>query len=172
MTAFRRFTERLAYALALVGFAGLLLLATMVVVDIVSRALFSYALQGVNDVAAVVMAVVVSACIPNALLSKQNISIEVLGQTAGGIVQRMLDAFASLAVLLFFVLLAWQFVSYSQSITASGEQTWVLKIPVGPFWWIATAFFGASVLVQSLVVLTDLGRLFGRGDGPVHKVGG
>lgn len=153
--------EKLAYLLALVGFAGLLMLAMMVVADIVLRAVADYPLQGVNDVAAVIMAVVVSACIPNALLVRQNISIEVLGQVIGGRIRHLIDLFASLVVLLFFVLVAWQFVHFSASISASGEQTWVLKWPVGPWWWAATACFFVSVLVQVLVVSQDVARLLG-----------
>lgn len=155
--------ERLAYILALVGFAGLLILAVMVVLDIILRAVADYPLQGVNDVAAVVMAVVISACIPNSLLVRQNISIEVLGQVIGGRVRFAIDLFASLVVLLFFVLVTWQFVFYSASISASGEQTWVLKWPVGPWWWVATACFAVSVLVQLLVVSQDAVKLWGHG---------
>lgn len=162
MTMLCRLTERLAHWLALTGFAGLLLLATLVVADIALRGLFGHPLQGVNDVAAVVMAVVVAACIPNALLRKQNISIEVLGDLLGGRAQLMLNAFASLAVLLFFGLLTWKFIPYAASVTASGERTWVLKWPIGPWWWVATGFFAASVLVQFMVVLSDLARLAGR----------
>lgn len=156
--------ERLAYLLALVGFTGLLVLAVMVVADIVLRAVADYPLQGVNDVAAVVMAVVVSACIPNSLLARQNISIEVLGQMIGGRVRHLIDLFASLVVLLFFVLMAWQFTHYSASISASGEQTWVLKWPIGPWWWVATGCFFVSVLAQVLVVSQDAARLLGLDD--------
>lgn len=153
--------ERLAYALALVGFTGLLVLAVMVVADIVLRAVADHPLQGVNDVAAVVMAVVVSACIPNSLLARQNISIEVLGQILGGRVRYAIDLFASLVVLLFFVLMTWQFTQYAASVSASGEQTWVLKWPVGPWWWFATLCFAVSVLAQILVVSQDAARLLG-----------
>lgn len=161
MMAFHRLTERLAHLLALVGFTGLLILATMVVADITLRAVADYPLQGVNDVAAVVMAVVVSACIPNSLLARQNISIEVLGQAIGGRARYALDLFASIAVLVFFGLLTWQFIPYSASVTASGEETWVLKWPVGPWWWAATGCFAVAVLAQSMVALTDLSRLMG-----------
>lgn len=161
MKALQRLTERSAHALALVGFAGLLVLATMVVADIGLRALFDYPLQGVNDVAAVVMAVVISACIPNALLTRQNIAIEVLGSLLSPRIGRAINLFASLTVLAFFALVTWQFIPYAASITARGETTWVLKWPVGPWWWVATAFFSVAVIAQAMVVLTDLGRLLG-----------
>ena len=163
--------ERLAHVLALLGFAGLLILAVMVVADITLRAVVDYPLQGVNDVAAVVMAVVISACIPNALLLRQNISIEVLGQVLGGRYRSAFDLFASLAVLMFFTLVTWQFVHYAASVSASGEQTWVLKWPVGPWWWAATGCFGASVLTQVLVVVQDAAKLFGPAYPPSNGTG-
>ena len=114
----------------------------------------------------ILMAVVVAACIPNALLRKQNISIEVLGDLLGGRAQLMLNAFASLAVLLFFGLLTWKFIPYAASVTASQQTTWVLKLPVGPWWWVATGCLAVAVLAQLAVLITDLGYLFGKHDAP------
>lgn len=160
-----RFTQRLAHILALAGFAGLLILAIMVTLDILLRFFFAYPLQGVNDVSAVVMAVVIAACIPKCLLLKQNISIEVLGTMAPRPVQLALNLFASVAVLVFFALMARQFVPYSQAITESGEKTWVLGLAVGPWWWVATGCLAVAVLAQIVVVLGDLRALTGQGGG-------
>ena len=123
LATLHRSTERVAHALALVGLAGLLVLSLLVVADISLRALVDYPLQGVNDVYAVLMAVVIAACMPNALLTKQNIAIEVLGETLGGRLRIGLDCFASAATLLFFVLLTWRFVPYAESITASERRS-------------------------------------------------
>ena len=155
---FHKLTERTAQRLALVGLSGLLILSLMVVADITLRWLANYPLQGVNDVYAVVMAVVVSSCIPKALQTKQNISIEMLGEALGGRSRLALNAFASLLALVFFVLLLTQFIPYAQSITASGEKTWVLKLPVGPWWWGASVLFCFSTLVQFLVFLSDAAK--------------
>jgi TRAP-type transport system small permease protein len=160
----RRLTGRLTHLLALAGFAGLLILAIMVTADILLRFLFDYPLQGVNDVSAVVMAVVIAACIPQCLSLKQNISIEVLGSMSPRRIQLALNLFASLAVLGFFGLMVWQFVPYAQAITASGEKTWVLGWPVGPWWWVATGFFGIAVLAQLVVVLGDVRAISGLGN--------
>lgn len=156
---FYNLTEKVARILALVGLAGLLVLAIMVVADIILRAVFEYPLQGVNDVYAMVMAIVIAAAIPHSLLAKQNISIEVIGEALGGRTRAALESFASAAVLLFFCLLTWKFVPYSASITASGEQTWVLKLPVGPWWWAATGLFLISVISQFMVLVADVTRL-------------
>jgi TRAP-type C4-dicarboxylate transport system permease small subunit len=159
LNSFYKLTERVAHYLALVGLAGLLLLSIMIVADITLRALADYPLQGVNDVYAVVMAVVIAACIPNSLLAKQNITVEVLGETLGGRARLALDCFASAATLLFFSLMVWQFIPYAASITESGEKTWVLKLPVGPWWWVATALLCVAVLAQLMVFLSDILRL-------------
>ena len=149
-------TERVAHALALIGFSGLLILSIMVVLDIVLRTVADYPLKGVNDVSAMVMAVVIAACIPQSLIAKQNISVEVLGQVIGGRVNLALQALASLAVFVFFLLVAWQFVPYAQSVMASGERTWVLRWPVGPWWCVATVGFCFSAVAQLMVLVDDV----------------
>lgn len=149
------FTQRLAHYLALLGFTGLLILSVMVVLDIILRTVADFPLKGVNDISAMVMAVVIAACIPQSLLVKQSISVEVLGQVLGGRMRLLLDVIASLAVFVFFLLLAWQFIPYAASVTDSGERTWVLHWPVGPWWYAATACFIVSALVQLLVLIDD-----------------
>jgi TRAP-type C4-dicarboxylate transport system permease small subunit len=163
VTALHTLTGRLARALALAGLAGLLVLSITVVADIVLRATLDHPLQGVNDLYAVLMAVVIAACMPNALLTRQNIAIEILGEALdkvwGGRLRAALDCFASAATLAFFGMLVWQFIPYAASVSASGQKTWVLKWPVGPWWWAATALFAVAVLAQVMVFLADLSRL-------------
>lgn len=153
---FHSLTEKVAHILALLGFSGLLILSIMVVLDIILRNLFDFPLKGVNDISAVVMAVVISACIPQSLLIKQSISVEVLGQAIGGRLNLFLNAFASLAVFVFFALLVTQIFPYAASLTSSGEKTWVLHWPVGPWWYVAACCFFVSALAQALVLIDDL----------------
>lgn len=162
MKSIRRAVEKLAHVLALVGFSGLLVLSIMVAMDIILRAAIDFPLKGVNDVAAIVMAVVITACIPKSLLMKQHLSIEVLGQSLGARMRAALETFASFAVLVFFVLMVWQFIPYTISIVKSGQTTWVLKLPVGPGWWVATGFLVVAVLAQAAILMTDLAFLFGK----------
>lgn len=159
MHKLNRLTARLSHALALLGFSGLLLLSLMVAADIVLRSVADYPLQGVNDVAAVVMAVVIAACIPQSLRLKQSIAVDVLGTWLGGRAELALRAFASAAVLLFFTLTALQFFPYAAALTESGEQTWVLKWPVGPWWYAAATLFAFAALVQLVVTINDIGTL-------------
>ncbi|MCW5687065.1 MAG: TRAP transporter small permease [Pseudolabrys sp.] len=150
-------------AMALIGFFGLLILALMTTLDIGSRWLFAAPIHGVNDVSAIVMAVVIAACVPANLAARQNITVEFLGNMLGPRGKAFFDGFGGLFTLAFIGLMAWQFVPYSAEVTRSGQTTWVLKLPIAPGWWIATALLLISVPVQLVVVLFDFSRAF-RGD--------
>lgn len=146
-------------ALALVGFFGLLVLALMTTVDILCRWLINQPIYGVNDVSAIVMAVVIAACLPANLAERQNITVEFLGGALGPRGKAALDAFGGIVTLLFVTVLAWRFIPYSAEIARSGQTTWVLKLPVAPAWWVATALLMLSVPVQLVVIAADVARM-------------
>ncbi|WP_205470461.1 TRAP transporter small permease subunit [Breoghania sp. L-A4] len=148
--------------LALIGFFGLFALAMMTTLDILLRWLFQWPIQGVNDVSAVVMAIVISSCIPANLAMKQNIRVEVFGAIGGARLQRALEAFSSLLTLVFIGLIAWQFVPYAAGLRETGDRTWVLAWPVWPWWSVAAVMMWLAVVVQSVVFVTDLMAVFAR----------
>ena len=148
--------RRLARALALVGFAGLLLLALMTTLDVLLRWLFAMPLQGVNDVSAVVMAVVIAACIPANLAFKQNIRVEAAGLLGGPRLHALLEVLASLATLVFVALMAWQFLPYTLSLREAGDRTWVLGWAIWPWWAAASLMIGFGVLVQAMTLCLDV----------------
>lgn len=153
--------------LALIGFAGLFLLALMTTVDVLMRWLFSAPLHGVNDVSAVVMGVVIACCIPANLAERKNISVEIFGAMAGARTSLVLSAFSSVVVLVFISLMAWQFVPFTQGIYRSGRETWVLAWPIWPWWSAATLLLIFAAIVQLANLIRDLMALFvGRGTGP------
>lgn len=147
-------------AMALVGFFGLLILALMTTFDVLSRWLFNTPIHGVNDVSAIVMAMVIAACLPANLAARQNITVEFLGNLLGPRAKAALDGFGGVVTLIFVAVMAWRFVPYSIEATESGQTTWVLKLPVAPGWWIATALLLLSVPVQLVVVFFDFARAF------------
>jgi TRAP-type C4-dicarboxylate transport system permease small subunit len=151
-------------AMALIGFFGLLVLALMTTLDVGSRWLFGAPIHGVNDVAALVMAVVIAACMPANLAARQNITMAFLGNALGPRCKAFLDGVGGLFTLVFVGLMAWQFIHYSIEITNSGQTTWVLRLPIAPGWWIATALLLISVPVQLVVVLFDFVRAFRSGN--------
>lgn len=149
---------KVSRAMALIGFLGLLILALMTSVDITSRWLFGAPLHGVNDVSALVMAIVIAACVPANLAARQNITVEFLGNMLGRRGKAFLDGFGGLFTLAFVALMAWQFIPYSMEVTQSDQTTWVLKLPIAPGWWIATALLLISVPVQLVIVWFDFAR--------------
>ncbi|APE45253.1 hypothetical protein BOO69_02780 [Sulfitobacter alexandrii] len=152
--------------LALIGFAGLLVLAIMTTLDVLMRWLFDNPIHGVNDVSAVVMAVVIASCIPANLEGRRNISVDVLGAMTGRRATRLLDAFGGFVTLLFIGAVAWQFIGYADSMYHSGRRTWVLALPLWPWWAAATAFLWFAALIQLANVIRDLHRtLTGGSDG-------
>ena len=134
------------------------MLAIMTALDVLLRWLFSFPLHGVNDVSAVVMAVVISACIPINLAAKQNITVDVVGAALGPRIDRILDAFASLVTFGFIALVAWQFIPYAAGLRETGERTWVLGWPVWPWWTAAAALMALAALVQFFVLIADIRR--------------
>lgn len=157
-----------ARGLALIGLAGLLVLAIMTTLDVLLRWLFAAPLHGVNDVSAVVMAVVVAACIPANLAFKQNITVNVLGTALGSHAERAFEVLASLLTLVFVTLMAWQFVPYAAGLKETGEQTWVLAWPVWPWWVCAAAMLILAALVQVLVLAADIRALVTGGGAVAH----
>ena len=157
--------------LALVAFCGLLLLAMLTSLDVLSRWVLNVPLHGVNDVSAVMLAVIIAACLPANLAQRQNITVEFLGNALGARGKAALDAFGSLATLVFVALMTWRFALYAQDISASGQTTWVLRLPVAPAWWLATGFFCLSIPAQLMVLVFDLRRAFGS-EAPASASGG
>ena len=154
----------LARGLALVGFTGLLVLALMTTSDVLMRWLFKAPLQGVNDVSSVVMAVVISACIPANLAMKQNIRVEVFGAIATPRMKTLLEVFSSALTFALIALIAWQFVGYVDSLKANGDRTWVLGWQVWPWWSGATVMLWLAAFVQAMVLISDISSLFGGSD--------
>jgi TRAP-type C4-dicarboxylate transport system permease small subunit len=157
---------QVSQAMALVGFFGLLVLAVMTTFDVLSRWLFNAPIYGVNDVSAIVMAMVIAACLPANLAARQNITVEFLGNLLGPRAKAGLDGLGGLVTLAFVAAMAWRFIPYTMEVTTSGQTTWVLKLPVAPGWWFATAFLLLSVPVQLIVVVFDFSRAFA----PRHSV--
>jgi TRAP-type C4-dicarboxylate transport system permease small subunit len=133
-------------------------LATLTLADGTLRWLANKPIEGVRDVGAVIIAVAVSCCLPVALMERGHISIRVAGAWLGERAGRVLDAFAALAVQGVVLAMAWQFTVFAGKIARAGETTWVLKIPTAPFWYVVAAILWASVLVQAIVVVLEVGK--------------
>lgn len=145
-------------ALSVAGLAALLALAAMTLADGLMRWLANRPIEGVRDAGALIVAVAVTCCIPVALMERANIAIRVASSVFGARVGRALDALAAAAVWLVVGALAWQFTVYAGKLARANETTWILKLPVAPFWYAVAGILWLAVLVQAIVLVLDVAR--------------
>jgi TRAP-type C4-dicarboxylate transport system permease small subunit len=136
----------------LMGFIGL------TNVDVLMRSLFNSPINGVNDIAALVVAIVVGAFFPYALAERYHIAIEFAGSALGVRSRLWLQVFVALVTLVFFTLIAWQIIIYTIDLRVSGQTTWVVQIPSAPWWVVVSFFMVLCVLVQLGIFLSDFYR--------------
>jgi TRAP-type transport system small permease protein len=152
--------ESLALVIALVASACLLVVALATMADVLLRWLFKAPIHGLNDMSALVTAVVVAGCFPMLLTRRGNVTIRLLGSWLGPRTSRVLDSFGALVTAVFFALMTWQYIRYSAEMTQANEATPILRWPVGPWWWVVTALITITTIAALIVLARELrGRL-------------
>lgn len=147
--------------LSFVGLAALMLLAGMTLADGVGRSLFNQPIEGVRDIGGLAIAVAVSCCLPMGLLERGNVTIRVF-ENMSAAVGRVLNFAAAVLVEIVLLAMAWQFYLYAEKMARAREVTWVLQIPIAPFWYGVDFIIWCAAIVQAVVVLLELARLGGR----------
>src|SRR4051812_43351191 len=147
-------------ALSVVGLFALMILAFITLANGLMRWLLNQPIAGVVDVGALAIAIAVSCCIPVAMMERSHIAFR-LASSASPALGRVLDVFADLAVAIVLGLMAWQFWIYAGELVASGERTYVLKIPAAPFWYASDVIFWIATAVQLVALALSIGRMLG-----------
>ncbi len=148
----------LTQRVATVGVVGMLFIAFATIADVVSRALLSRAITGMEEVAGMALAVAVSACLPAGAAQRVNITVDLLSGRIGAAAQARLERFGALALLVLYALLALRVGQYAAELGARHATTVYLNVPIAPFLWVVSAFLAATTLVQALVVFTLVER--------------
>jgi len=161
LAALERLTLNATRALSVVGLIALMGLAAMTLADGLLRWLANRPIEGVRDLGGLAIAVAIACCIPVGLIERGNIAIR-LGGTLHAMVGKILDAIAALAVAAVLAAAAWQFWIYAAKLARAHETTFVLQIPIAPFWFGVDAILWCAVLVQAIVALRDIARVFSR----------
>lgn len=143
---------------------GLVAFILVTIFDVLMRWLFNSPIDGVSDVAPLVVAIVVSSFFPFALAERHHVSIEFLGNLLGPKRRVWLDTFVALVTWIFFLLLAWQFVVYTIDLHEVGQTTWVVQIPVAPWWVFVCLFMVLCVVVQLNILLIQSWRALSGND--------
>ena len=94
-------------------------------------------------------------------MERGNITIR-LGGLLHPMVGRLLDALAALIVCAVLALAAWQFWLYAAKMARAHETTFVLQIPIAPFWFGVDVILWLAVAVQLIVALRDLVKVFSK----------
>lgn len=149
---------RATRAIAVVGFVALLAVALGTMLDVLLRWVANAPIKGLNDINGLAVAIVIASCLPLVVAQRQNISIRFLGEAAGPGVARWLDALGSGALLAFVVLIGWQLTMHTMGLAESGRTTWHLRIPVTPYWSVATGVVLLCVPAQAIAFAADVVR--------------
>lgn len=145
--------------LSVAGLAALMGLAAMTLADGLGRWLFSRPIEGVRDLGGFAIAVAIACCLPAVMVERGNIAIR-LGASLSPLLGRVLDALAALLVCAVVIAMAWQFWLYAGKLAHARETTFVLQIRVAPFWLGVDAILWFAVLVQAVVAVRDVLRVF------------
>ncbi|HEX7008095.1 MAG TPA: TRAP transporter small permease [Alphaproteobacteria bacterium] len=143
---------RATRVIALVGLAALLVLSIMIMADVGMRWLFNAPIAGVEDLSRLIVAIAVAASLPAVLASRQNITIRFLGHALGRRAEVLLELFGALFVLAIMAAMAWQIQIYTDELRATRETTWLMAIPVAPFWQVVSALLFLCVPIQFVVI--------------------
>lgn len=152
--------NRLSHVIALIGLFGLLVLSLITVGEVILRSLFDYPILGVNDASGLIITLAIASCFPLVSADRGHISVKVLGMKLGPQANALLEAFGSLVVTGFFILLVQQLWLYAQELSDAQQTTWMLLWPVGPWWKAATLLISLCIINQLVCFMTSLRSFF------------
>lgn len=151
-----------ARCLAVAGLSLLMIFALATLIDGLLRGIFHHPIDAVRDLSSVIVALSVASCVPLGLIERSMITIQVIDGLVGQRIARVLDAVAAVATCVLIALIAIEIGGYASDLVRSGETTWMMRIPLAPFWWTVDAILWWSFATQLAVVALDAARVVGR----------
>jgi hypothetical protein len=77
----------------------------------------------------------------------------------------LFEAFGALITMIIFGLMAWQLWIYANELAASNQTTWLILLPVSPWWRVATILIALCCPIQMVTFYISLKSVFlGRSD--------
>lgn len=135
-----------------VSMVVLLCMMFLVVGNVLGRFFFSTPIPGTFELTRIFLAIIVMTALGYGQLNKVYISITFFFSRLPGLLQKIIHLFNQLLSLVLFSLVFWQMMNLAKRISAAGEYTSVLRMPMHP--WIIIAAIG--VLFLCLALLWDL----------------
>lgn len=140
------------------GMLALIAFVMMTIADALMRWLFNSPIDGVADTGPLIVAIVAASFFPLSLAGRHHVAMGLLGGLLGRRATAWLEAFASLVTWVFFILLAWQIVRYTIELRQLGQTTWVVQLPIAPWWAVVSLFLLVCIAVQLGVVIAAFSR--------------
>ena len=137
-------TQRVAF----IGVLAMLFIAFTTISDVVMRWLFNAPIDGLSEIEGMALAVAVAGCFPAGAALRVNLTIDLIGNRVGPKVLAWLKALGALALLVFYVFVAWRIGEFAAKLGARGAETLYVRLPIAPFMWSVATFLGISALVQ------------------------
>lgn len=159
MDLFEQRSRRLGEYLRLVaciGFAALVVVAILTMIDGLGRWLTLPRIPGFGDIAQISYAIVLASCFPVLLIRDKNITIRFVGRALGQRAHYWLEVLGNTLTLAFFAVLVWQFYLLTLDLQANNRASPTLEFPIAPWWWIVTIIMTLTVPVQILVVFDSI----------------
>jgi TRAP-type transport system small permease protein len=148
-------------ALSVVGLTALMSLAVMTIADGLMRWIANQPIEGVRDLGGLAIALAIACCFPVVMVEKGNITVR-LAESVSPTLSRVLDVFAAVLVCGVLAALTWQIGLYAGKMAHARETTFVLQIPVAPFWLGVSAILACAVIVQAIVAIRSVCVAFNR----------
>lgn len=148
-------------ALSVVGLTALMSLAVMTIADGLMRWIANQPIEGVRDLGGLAIALAIACCFPVVMVEKGNITVR-LAELVSPTLSRFLDVFAAVLVCGVLAALTWQIWLYAGKMAHARETTFVLQIPVAPFWFGVSAILACAVIVQAIVAIRSVCVVFNR----------
>ena len=145
-------------AIAALGCAALRVVSLGTMLDVLLRWIANSPIKGLHDINGLAIAIVIAACFPLVVAERRNISIRFFGEALGARASRWLEALGSAALLAFVAAIGWQLAAYTMGMAESGRTTWHLRIPVTPYWAVATGLVLLCIPAQAITFIADIVR--------------
>jgi TRAP-type C4-dicarboxylate transport system permease small subunit len=159
-TWLERVVSRSSQLIALIGLAGLLILACLTVIEVLLRWFLNFPILGIADVSSLIIGVAIACCMPLVFAERRSISVKMLGNALGPRADCIFEAFGSLVAMVVFLLITWQLWIYTNKVAINGETTWVVSWPIAPWYGVVTILFGLCVPVQALTAFSQIKAIF------------
>ena len=145
--------RRLSVGIAVVGFAGLVVVALLDLADVSLRLLELPRVPGLHDLKEVCYALIVASCFPLGLVEAKHVTVRLVRLVLPQAADRFLETAAAFVTLVFFVVIAAAFGAVALDLTAAGRTTFTLELPMAPWLWAMWVMFLLAVAVQLVVCL-------------------